>query len=135
MYELVKITHLSAMVVWMGGMLLAPILIVEMSKLSERKAAAAALRVWYLRVFSPAMILLWIAGIIIMSTGGWFNAPWMIGKLALVLLLSGLHGALSGQMRRMANEDDFQPWPYLLPIWGVMIASVAVITTLAVYKF
>lgn len=135
MYEIAKIIHLAAMVVWLAGMVLAPILIVEVSKLQERQAASNALRAWYHRVFSPAMILLWVAGVVIMTTGGWFNAPWMIAKLTLVLFLSGLHGALSGQMRRLANEDEFQPWPYLIPMWGVMVGVIAVIITLAVYKF
>ncbi|MEO0637068.1 MAG: CopD family protein [Pseudomonadota bacterium] len=135
MYEVLKIVHLTAMVVWMAGMLLAPILIIEVSKLQERPAAAAALRRWYLRVFSLAMILLWIAGIAIMTLGGWFQAPWMIAKLVLVLVLSGLHGALSGQMRRMASEDHFQPWSALRPIWIGTILVLAIIITLAVYRF
>lgn len=135
MYETAKIIHLTAMVVWMAGLLLAPILIVEVSRLDERKAAATALRRWYLRVFSPAMILLWIAGIYIMSTGGWFDQTWMVAKLALVLLLSGLYGALSGQMRRMAMEDDFTPWPAAIPIWGVMIALLIASISFAVVKF
>ncbi|MBV6657768.1 MAG: CopD family protein [Devosiaceae bacterium] len=134
MYELAKATHLVAMIVWMAGMLLAPILIVEISKLEDRQAAAASIRAWYLRVFSPAMIVLWVAGIVTMTMGGWFTAPWMIAKLALVLLLSGVHGALSGQMRRLATEEGFQPWAFLMPLWGTMVTLVAIITVLAVYK-
>ena len=135
MYETAKIVHLTAMVVWMAGLLLAPILIVEVSRLDERKAAAMALRSWYLRVFSPAMILLWIAGMYIMSTGGWFDQTWMVAKLALVLLLSGLYGAFSGQMRRMAMEDDFTPWPATIPIWGVIVALLIAVISFAVVKF
>ena len=134
MYEVVKIIHLIAMVIWMAGMILAPILIIEISKLSDRKPAAAALRAWYLRVFSPAMIVLWIAGLYIMSIGGWFDQTWMIAKLGFIVVLSGLHGAMSGQMRRMATEDDFTPWSAALPIWFATLVMLAVVVTLAVLK-
>lgn len=135
MYEIGKILHLSAMVVWMAGMVMAPILIIEVSKLEERRRAATALRVWYLRVFSPAMIILWIAGLYIMTSGGWFDETWMLVKLGLVVVLSGLHGALSGQMRRLATEDEFEPSSALFNIWLVMLVALVAVISAAVLKF
>ena len=135
MYEIGKILHLSAMIVWMAGMVMAPIRIIEVSKLEERRLAARALCFWYLRVFSPAMIILWITGLYIMTSGGWFDQTWMMAKLGLVVFLSGLHGALSGQMRRMSTEEEFEPSSALFNTWLVMLVVLVAVISAAVLKF
>ncbi|MEO1226162.1 MAG: hypothetical protein AAFX92_18220 [Pseudomonadota bacterium] len=70
-----------------------------------------------------------------MSTGGRFGQTWMIAKLALVLLLLGLCGALSGQTHRMAMEADFTPWPAAIPVWGVTIALLIATISFAIVRF
>jgi putative membrane protein len=41
------------------------------------------------------MIVTWLAGLYLAWAGKWFSAPWLHGKLLLVVLLSGVHGFFS----------------------------------------
>lgn len=40
------------------------------------------------------MIVVWASGLFIASSGGWLTSGWMQAKLAVVIILSGLHGAM-----------------------------------------
>jgi putative membrane protein len=98
MYVWLKAFHVIAVISWMAGMLYLPRLFVyhceaevgskqsETFKVMERKL----LRV----IINPAMILTWVLGLTLVWLGGWHMSGWMHAKLALVLVLSGLHGWL-----------------------------------------
>lgn len=134
MYDTLKALHLLAMVIWMGGMLMAPIILLTVSRLENPAGLAAVFRGWYLRLISPALVTVWIFGIAIMTLGNWFDAPWMIGKLAIVLILSGLHGAISGQFRRLTTETAYRSPSWISWLVFVQIAFLAIIIALAVFK-
>ncbi|MDX8347189.1 CopD family protein [Cognatiyoonia sp. IB215446] len=134
MYDTLKALHLLAMVVWMGGMLMAPIILLTVSRLENPAALATAFRGWYLRLISPALVAVWIFGIAIMTLGNWFDAPWMIGKLAIVLILSGVHGAISGQFRRLATDSGYRSPSWITWLVVAQIALLTIIIGLAVFK-
>ncbi len=102
MYEWLKAFHIIAVIAWMAGMLYLPRLFVyhctaepgsrqsETFKLMERRL----LRL----IMNPAMIATWALGLWLAWRGGWFAAPWLHGKLALVVILSGMHGFLARQV-------------------------------------
>jgi putative membrane protein len=54
-------------------------------------------------VVTPALVLVWGLGITLATKGGWFASPWLHAKIALVLLLSGLHGYQMRRVRRLAT--------------------------------
>ena len=67
----------------------------------EQHRLVRILRAWHRRVTTPAMIVVWALGIALAFSGSWFSSSWLQVKLALVIVLSGLHGVQSGALRRL----------------------------------
>ncbi|SDE24207.1 Uncharacterised protein family (UPF0093) [Paracidovorax valerianellae] len=44
--------------------------------------------------------MVWALGLGLAVWGGWLGTGWLNAKLAIVLVLSGLHGVLSGRLRQ-----------------------------------
>src|SRR5262245_58617051 len=95
MYLWLKAFHVIAVIAWMAGMLYLPRLFVyhceaevgsrqsETFKVMERRLLRA--------IINPAMIATWVLGVWLAWDGGFLESGWLHGKLALVLILSGLH--------------------------------------------
>ena len=98
-YPWIKALHVIAVIAWMAGMLYLPRLFVyhceaevgsrqsETFKVMERRLLKA--------IINPAMIITWLTGIYLAWSGHWYTSGWFHGKLALVLILSGVHGFFS----------------------------------------
>ena len=96
MYELVKYVHILCAVVWVGGAFYAQLLAIQVARSSDPADLPKLGRhIEFLgtRVFLPASILLFIAGVI-MTTQRWaFQQTWI--SIAIVLwLVSALVGSL-----------------------------------------
>ena len=113
LYDWLKAFHVIAAIAWMAGMLYLPRLFVyhcetqrgsiqsETFKIMERRLLKA--------IINPAMIATWILGLILAWQGGWFAAGWLHGKLALVLVLSGVHGFLAKTVKVFARDGNVRP--------------------------
>ncbi|MBO0347156.1 protoporphyrinogen oxidase HemJ [Roseibium limicola] len=109
-YEWVKSLHVIAVIAWMAGMLYLPRLFVyhaeavpgseksETFKVMERRLLKA--------IINPAMIATWVFGLWVAVEIGAFSQGWFHAKLTLVLLMSGLHGYLSGCVKRFARDEN-----------------------------
>jgi protoporphyrinogen IX oxidase len=95
MYLWIKALHVIAIISWMAGLLYLPRLFVyhadaapgpqsETFKLMERRLLALIMR--------PAAAVAWISGLYLALQGGYFHNGWLHAKLALVLLLTAVHG-------------------------------------------
>ena len=107
--------HIIAMVAWMAGMLYLPRLFVyhagaevgsEMSetfKIMERRLLKA--------IINPAMIVTWLLGILLLWNNDFalLKEGWMHIKLALVLVMSGLHGVFVGHLKKFAADQNEKP--------------------------
>jgi putative membrane protein len=146
LYDLARGLHILAVIAWMAGLLFLPRLYaydVEQNAKPEplRGEMQRLLRLWQTRllriIVNPAMILawgfgLWLIHIDVSARGAAFLAePWMIVKLVGVLLLSGWHGFLAAQRKKIAagtSKHSGRFWrmtneiPFLLAI--VMVLSV-----------
>jgi putative membrane protein len=110
LYLWLKALHVIAVISWMAGMLYLPRLFVyhcaaepgsvqsETFKVMERRLLKA--------IINPAMIATWLLGLWLAWSGGWFAAPWLHAKLALVLVLSGLHGFFVRCVRDFAADRN-----------------------------
>lgn len=110
MYDWLKAFHIISVIAWMAGMLYLPRLFVyhceaepgskqsETFKVMERRLLKA--------IINPAMIATWVFGLWLAWEGGWFKAGWLHGKLALVLMLSALHGLLARCVKDFAADKN-----------------------------
>ena len=110
MYEWIKALHIIAVISWMAGMLYLPRLFVyhceaeggskqsETFKLMERRLLKA--------IINPAMIVTWLAGLFLAWSGHWFSSSWLHAKLALVIILSGVHGFFSRWVKDFAADRN-----------------------------
>jgi protoporphyrinogen IX oxidase len=110
MYEWIKAFHVIAVIAWMAGMLYLPRLFVyhceaepgspqsETFKTMERRLLKA--------IINPAMIVTWGLGIWLAWIGPYLTAGWLHAKLALVLILSGLHGLFARWVKDFAADRN-----------------------------
>jgi putative membrane protein len=110
LYDWLKAFHLIAVIAWMAGMLYLPRLFVyhceaepgspqsETFKSMERRLLKA--------IINPAMIATWGFGLWLAWTGGWLTAGWLHAKLALVLILSGVHGFFARWVKDFAADRN-----------------------------
>jgi len=139
MYLWLKAAHVASVLLFVGGtfaMLLA-VAALGMRQSGETDPAGslrAAVRWWDARVTLPAMVAAWGTGLGIAMAGAWFPSGWLIAKLVFVFLLSGLHGVLSGRLRRFDPQGtpaSTRPAPHLA---ALTLASVLGIVVLAIVK-
>lgn len=139
LYPWLKSLHLAAVMIWMGGMV---VLVVArgwvasaaVPRPAQAQGAIEAMRAWDRQVTLPAMGLTWALGILIAVQGSWFSSPWLSVKLILVLALSGLHGMLSGSMRRLAEDPSARPPAVSRFAAAFVLASITVIAILVIVK-
>jgi putative membrane protein len=138
MYEWIKALHVIAVIAWMAGMLYLPRLFVyhcqsvvgsaqsETFKIMERRLLKA--------IMTPAMIVTWLAGIWLIWRGGWMSSGWLHGKLALVVLLSGVHGYFAARVRDFALDRNSKSEKFYRVINEVPTLLMIGIVILAVVK-
>ena len=138
MYEWIKALHVIAVIAWMAGMLYLPRLFVyhceaepgsrqsETFKVMERRLLRA--------IMNPAMIAAWILGLGLAYQGGWFAVHWLQGKLALGLLLSGIHGFLARSVRDFAADRNQHSQKFYRIINEIPAVLMVGIVILAVVK-
>ncbi len=110
LYPWTKSLHIISMVAWMAGMFYLPRLFVYHCDTKPGSSDSERFKVMEYRllrqIINPAMAATWVFGILLVLTPGvidW-SAGWWYVKLTCVLLLSGLHGAMS-KWRREFMED------------------------------
>jgi putative membrane protein len=110
LYLWLKAFHVVAVIAWMAGMLYLPRLLVYHSAVAPDSPQAATFKVMERRllraIINPAMIATWVLGLWLAWSGGWFASGWLHAKLALVLLLSGLHGYFSASVRAFGENRN-----------------------------
>lgn len=133
-YPWVKAVHVIAVISWMAGMLYLPRLFVyhvaaekgsvqsETFKVMERRLLRA--------IINPAMIVTWAAGLWLAWYGFAFHGGWLHTKIALVLILSGVHGYLSGAVRRFADDRNVrtaQHWRIVNEVPTLLMVAIVVL--------
>ena len=104
----IKALHVMSVIAWMAGMLYLPRLFVyhasatgetsQTFKVMERRLLKA--------IMNPAMIATWLTGLYLAYAEGFYRDGWLHAKLALVVLMSGVHGLLSARVRAFAEDRN-----------------------------
>ena len=110
MYLWLKALHVIAVISWMAGMLYLPRLFVYHAGTKPGSEQAETFKVMEGRllkfIMTPAMIVTWLAGIALVVLGQWVGAGWLHAKLALVLVMTVIHGLLSHWMTEFAYDRN-----------------------------
>jgi len=110
LYLSLKALHIIAMIAWMAGMLYLPRLFIYHCEAEPGSKQSETFKVMERRLLKaimlPAMIATWIFGLWLAWEAGFFKSGWLHAKLALVLVLSGIHGWLSRLTRDFAHDRN-----------------------------
>lgn len=113
LYLWIKALHVIAVIAWMAALLYLPRLMVYHCAAQKGSVQSETFKVMERRLLkaiaNPAMAVAWLAGLYLVWAGGWLSSGWLHGKLALVLLLSGMHGALGRWVKDFAADANTRP--------------------------
>ncbi|WP_404373257.1 CopD family protein [Sphingomonas sp. MMS24-J45] len=140
-YPWVKAAHVIFVIFWMAGLFMLPRYLVyhQEAAIGSPEAAVWVEREGKIRhiILTPAMIVVWVLGLILAANAGLFSGTselgWLHTKLLLVVLLTGYHHwavryakklaagkpTLTGRQLRLINEV-----PALLVTFIVILAIV-----------
>lgn len=108
-YLWIVAAHVIFVIFWMAGLLMLPrYLVYHQEALVAGRSEEAAL--WVERegkiraiILTPAMIAVWLLGLLLATIGQHWGEGWLHAKLLFVLLLSGYHGWAVGYARKLAE--------------------------------
>jgi len=109
-YLLFKSLHLLAVISWMAGLLYLPRIFVYHSENMNNKEICTVFKTMEKKLFNfimtPAMILSWLFGLVLISTIGFENlsSKWLQIKLILVILLTFYHFYLGAILVNFKND-------------------------------
>jgi protoporphyrinogen IX oxidase len=108
-YLWLKSAHLIFVIFWMAGLFMLPRFFVyhqesaigsdEDTKWVERERRLIRI------ILNPAMIVVWVFGLLLAYNIGAFSQGWFHAKLLIVLALSGYHGWMIGYAKKLARGE------------------------------
>ncbi len=134
-YPWFKAAHIFAIVLWISGMVFVALALAHAAAVAQRDGRAlSAQRRWDRLVTTPSMLVVWLLGLIMAQSAGWWTSGWLQIKLALVFILSGLHGVLAGRLRRLVDAPEGTLPQRISLFVPAMLCLLAAVILLAVVK-
>jgi putative membrane protein len=139
LYPWLRIGHIVFVVFWMAGLFMLPrqcIYILDHAPGSAGEAKWAD-RMGKLRsiILTPSIIVVWILGLALaVGLGAFTGAGWLHAKLLLVVILSGYHGWLVAQSKKMARGERPLSEKTLRILGEVPALLLVLIVTLVILK-
>jgi putative membrane protein len=108
-YAWIKAGHVIFVMFWIAGLFMLPRFYVYHQEAapgsSEEKRWIDRERKLRSIIITPAMLIVWVLGLTMAWTQGWWSHGWFQLKLALVVALSAYHGWLVGYGRKLARGE------------------------------
>ncbi len=110
LYLWLKIGHVVFMVFWLAGLFMLPrqcIYLLDHAPGSDGEAKWAE-RMGKLRkiILTPSLIIVWVLGLTLaFGLNAFVGAGWLHAKVTLVVILSGYHGWLVAQTKKMSRGE------------------------------
>lgn len=137
-YNWIKAFHVISVISWMAGMLYLPRLFVYHADTQKGSAQSETFKVMERRllraIINPAMTASWVFGLWLAWKGFGFQGGWLHGKIAAVVAMSGVHGYLSGAVRRFAEDRNTKPARHWRIVNEVPTVLMIVIVILVIVK-
>ena len=134
-YFWIKAAHVIAVMVFISGIVLNGFLLrylVVGEPQSQRIAGVA--RFWNGPITGVALLFVWVLGLSLAYLGNHFSDVWLMIKMALVLVLSGVHGMQGGAFRKMLQTPSKQPSALLRNSAAITVLLVAFIVVLVIIQ-
>lgn len=128
--------HFLGIAFWVGSAV--AVAIAAAAPTPWESGIAQALRKVTLRVTTPSMLLAFAGGfgmLIPNFADTYAKQGWMHGKLALVLILAGVTGVLTGKLRRWADGQEVAPKTFARLAWAIAALGVLIITLATLRPF
>ena len=101
-YVWLKAAHVASALLFVSGVTVTSLTPAVLPRVPQgREQLVAGIRRYDRWVTVPAIIAVWAFGIGLAVSGSWFGQGWLNAKLGFVVLISGLHGIQSGQLRKI----------------------------------
>ena len=129
-YLLFKSLHLISVISWMAGLLYLPRIFVYHAQNNSEPIISEVFKVMEKKLFfyimTPAMILSWIFGLLLIHEIGFeqLGQIWMILKLVFVVLLTIYHfylGSILNQFKLNLNEHSHKFFRYINEIPTILL--------------
>lgn len=108
-YLWIKAAHVVFVIFWIAGLFMLPRFFVYHQ---ETVPGSSEERQWIERerrlrtiIINPAMILVWVFGLLLASSAGLWQEGWFHAKLAVVIALSAYHGWMIGYGKKLARGE------------------------------
>lgn len=134
-YTWIKAVHLISVIIVVSGMVLNGFLFrhVVASSPEGRRILAAAVRLNRFFV-GTALALVWIAGLTLVWILGAHKDGWFITKFVIVFILSGIHGAQTGRLAKMAKSPADPPSAFMVNSGTITLVLVLLTVCLVTIK-
>jgi protoporphyrinogen IX oxidase len=133
-----KALHVVVVISWMAGMLYLPRLFVYHADAPKGSTLSETLKVMERRllkgIVNPSMILVFLTGIALALLTGYWRAPWLQTKFALVLGIGALHGYFTRCVRTFAADANDRSARFYRVLNEVPAGGMILIVVLVVVK-
>ena len=129
-YLLFKSLHLISVISWMAGLLYLPRIFVYHAENNLEEKVSQIFKIMekklYFYIMTPAMILSWLFGILLIHSIGFqqLGQLWMISKLILVVILTIYHfylGGILSQFKLNNNKHSHKFFRYINEIPTILL--------------
>jgi putative membrane protein len=133
-YLWVKAAHVTFVIFWIAGLFIVPRYYIHHQATTPGSAED---RAWIERedrartiILTPAMLIVWVLGLMLAVHLNLFGQPWFSAKLFLVVLLTGYQGWIGAYGRKLANghrELDDKKLRMMNEVPGILTAIIVVL--------
>ena len=139
-YLLFKSLHLISVISWMAGLLYLPRIFVYHAQNSSEKKTSEIFKTMERKLFfyimTPAMILSWIFGVILIYSIGFqqIGQTWMILKIVLVIILTLYHFYLGNILSQFKMDQNIHTHKFYRIINEIPTLLLILIVFVVVFK-
>ena len=133
-YPWVKAAHVTFVIFWIAGLFIVPRYYIHHQAVTPGSAED---RAWLERedrartiILTPAMIIVWVLGLMLGVHLGAFGQGWFSAKLALVVILTGYQGWIGSYGKKLAaghRESDLKRLKMMNEVPGMLTALIVVL--------
>ena len=139
-YLLFKSIHLISVISWMAGLLYLPRIFVYHAENEDETRTSEVFKVMerklYFYIMTPAMILSWIFGLLLIHSIGFqqLGQKWMVLKIIFVAFLTLYHFYLGSNLNKFKNDQNIHSHKFYRLINEIPTLLLILIVFVVIFK-